>query len=66
MRHKACPASNTGQRHNPLPSQALLIFAPTICPARIPPEQISQMITQNPLGLPGAQNAQIWMATNIP
>ncbi len=35
-RHEACPASNTGQRHNPLPSQALRIFAPTICPDEDP------------------------------
>src|SRR6266496_3239915 len=32
-RHKACPASSTGQRHNPLPSQALSILAPATCPA---------------------------------
>ncbi len=63
--HEPCPASNTGQRHNPLPSQALRIFAPTMCPTRIPPEQVSQMITQNPLDLPDAQNAQIWMATAL-
>ena len=31
-------------------------------PEAIPPEQVSQMITQNLLGLPGAQNVRIWMA----
>ena len=49
-RHEACQVSNTGQRHNPLPSQALRIFAPTICPARIPPEQVSQMNHAEPAG----------------
>ncbi len=64
-RHEACPVFNTGQRHNPLPSEALRVFAQTMCPKGIPPEQVSRMITQNPLDLPSAQNAQIWMATAL-
>ncbi len=49
-RHEACQVSNTGQRHNPLPPEALRIFAQTICPARIPPEQVSRMNHAEPAG----------------
>ena len=56
-----------GLQHRPAaqpapPSEALRIFAQTICPKGIPPEQVSRMITQNPPGLPATQNVQIWMA----
>lgn len=43
--------SDTGQRHNPLPSEALRIFAQTVFEKGIPLEQVTRMITQNPLDL---------------
>src|SRR5262249_42922136 len=43
--------SDTGQRHNPLPSEALRIFAQTVFEKGIPMEQVTQMITHNPLRL---------------
>jgi Family of unknown function (DUF6282) len=43
--------SDTGQRHNPLPSEALRIFAQTVFEKGIPIEQVTQMITQNPADL---------------
>ncbi|HUZ56972.1 MAG TPA: DUF6282 family protein [Streptosporangiaceae bacterium] len=43
--------SDTGQRHNPLPSEALRIFAQTVFEKGVPLEQVTQMITQNPLQL---------------
>ena len=43
--------SDTGQRHNPLPSEALRIFAQTVFEKGIPYDQVTQMITQNPLEL---------------
>src|SRR6266496_6115650 len=62
-RHEARPAPNTG--HNPLPSQALRIFAPTICPGEDPARAGQPDDHANPLDLPGAQNAQIGMATAL-
>ncbi len=64
-RHEACPAPNTGHRHNPLPSQALRVFAPTICPGEDPARAGQPDDHANPLDLPGAQNAQIGMATAL-
>jgi len=43
--------SDTGQRHNPLPSEALRIFAQTVFEKGVPQESVTQMITQNPLDL---------------
>ena len=43
--------SDTGQRHNPLPSEALRIFAQTVFEKGIPHDQVTRMITQNPLDL---------------
>lgn len=43
--------SDTGQRHNPLPSEALRIFAQTVFEKGVPLEQVTQMITKNPLEL---------------
>jgi hypothetical protein len=43
--------SDTGQRHNPLPSEALRIFAQTVYEKGVPLESVTQMITQNPLDL---------------
>ena len=43
--------SDTGQRHNPLPSEALRIFAQTVFEKGIPLDQVTRMITQNPLDL---------------
>jgi hypothetical protein len=43
--------SDTGQRHNPLPSEALRIFAQTVFEKGVPLDQVTQMITQNPLDL---------------
>ena len=37
--------SDTGQRHNPLPSEALRIFAQTIFEKGVPMEQVTKMIT---------------------
>jgi Family of unknown function (DUF6282) len=43
--------SDTGQRHNPMPSEALRIFAQTIFEKGVPMEKVQQMITVNPLQL---------------
>jgi Family of unknown function (DUF6282) len=43
--------SDTGQRHNPLPSEALRIFAQTVFEKGVPLDQVTQMITKNPLDL---------------
>src|SRR6202020_665708 len=43
--------SDTGQRHNPLPSEALRIFAQTIFEKGVPIEKVTRMITDNPLQL---------------
>jgi hypothetical protein len=43
--------SDTGQRHNPLPSEALRIFAQTVYEKGVPLESVTRMITQNPLDL---------------
>jgi hypothetical protein len=43
--------SDTGQRHNPLPSEALRIFAQTVFEKGIPQEDVTSMISQNPLDL---------------
>jgi len=42
-RHEACPVSSTGQRHNPLPSEALRIFAPIICRRGSRPSRMTAM-----------------------
>src|SRR6266566_6527322 len=43
--------SDTGQRHTPLPSEALRIFAQTIFEKGVPMEQVIQMISDNPMQL---------------
>jgi len=43
--------SDTGQRHNPLPSEALRIFAQTVFEKGVPMEQVTRMITDNPMQL---------------
>jgi len=43
--------SDTGQRHNPLPSEALRIFAQTVFEKGVPMDQVLRMITDNPLQL---------------
>jgi hypothetical protein len=43
--------SDTGQRHNPLPSEALRIFAQTIFEKGVPMEKVIRMITDNPIQL---------------
>jgi hypothetical protein len=43
--------SDTGQRHNPLPSEALRIFAQTVFEKGVPMEQVMKMITHNPMQL---------------
>jgi len=43
--------SDTGQRHNPLPSEALRIFAQTVFEKGVPIEKVTRMITDNPLQL---------------
>jgi hypothetical protein len=43
--------SDTGQRHNPLPSEALRIFAQTVYEKGVPLDQVTTMITANPLNL---------------
>ncbi|HCU92707.1 MAG TPA: hypothetical protein DHU96_08165 [Actinobacteria bacterium] len=48
--------SDTGQRHNPLPSEALRIFAQTVFEKGIPLDQVTRMITQNPLDLLGVDS----------
>jgi hypothetical protein len=43
--------SDTGQRHNPLPSEALRIFAQTVFEKGVDQEAVTAMISQNPLDL---------------
>jgi hypothetical protein len=43
--------SDTGQRHNPLPSEALRIFAQTVFERGVAQEAVTRMITDNPLNL---------------
>lgn len=43
--------SDTGQRHNPIPSEALRIFAQTVFEKGVPLESVNQMISQNPRDL---------------
>jgi hypothetical protein len=43
--------SDTGQRHNPLPSEALRIFAQCVFEKGIPIDDVTGMITKNPLDL---------------
>jgi hypothetical protein len=43
--------SDTGQRHNPLPSEALRVFAQTVFEKGVPIEAVTQMITENPSNL---------------
>jgi hypothetical protein len=43
--------SDTGQRHNPMPSEALRIFAQTIFEKGVPMEKVTQMVAANPLQL---------------
>ena len=43
--------SDTGQRHNPLPSEALRVFAQTIFEKGIPQSDVERMIGANPLSL---------------
>ena len=43
--------SDTGQRHNPLPSEALRIFAQSVFEKGVPRDQVEQMIGSNPLDL---------------
>jgi Family of unknown function (DUF6282) len=43
--------SDTGQRHNPLPSEALRIFAQTVFEKGVPMDQVMKMITHNPMQL---------------
>jgi Family of unknown function (DUF6282) len=46
--------SDTGQRHNPLPSDALRVFAQTIFEKGVPQADVERMISANPLDLLGA------------
>lgn len=56
--------SDTGQRHNPIPSEALRVFAQTIFEKGIPQADVEQMIGANPAdlldfdaeGLPSAED----------
>jgi len=48
--------SDTGQRHNPLPSEALRIFAQTVYEKGVPLESVTRMITKNPLDLLDVDN----------
>ncbi len=43
--------SDTGQRHNPLPSEALRIFAQCVFEKGIPLDDVTSMISRNPLDL---------------
>jgi len=43
--------SDTGQRHNPLPSEALRIFAQTVFEKGVPMDQVMRMISDNPMQL---------------
>jgi hypothetical protein len=49
--------SDTGQRHNPFPSEALRIFAQTLFERGIPEDDIHQMITRNPNDMLDVDNA---------
>jgi hypothetical protein len=50
--------SDTGQRHNPFPSEALRIFAQTLYERGLPEEDIHQMITRNPNDFLDVDNAE--------
>ena len=43
--------SDTGQRHNPLPSEALRVFAQTVFEKGVPIADVERMIASNPLDL---------------
>jgi hypothetical protein len=43
--------SDTGQRHNPMPSEALRIFAQTVFEKGVPLDSVTRMISQNPRDL---------------
>jgi len=43
--------SDTGQRHNPLPSEALRVFAQTVFEKGVPISDVERMIAGNPLDL---------------
>ncbi|QUH01900.1 hypothetical protein HUO13_14765 [Saccharopolyspora erythraea] len=43
--------SDTGQRHNPLPAEALRIFAQTVFEKGVAEADVTRMITRNPLDL---------------
>jgi len=43
--------SDTGQRHNPMPSEALRIFAQCVFEKGVPIDDVTGMITKNPLDL---------------
>jgi hypothetical protein len=47
--------SDTGQRHNPLPSEALRVFAQTVFEKGIPQEDVQRMISVNQLDLLDAE-----------
>src|SRR5260370_13209481 len=47
--------SDTGQRHNPLPSEALRVFAQTVFEKGIPQEAVQRMISANQLDLLDAE-----------
>ncbi|MGH3189304.1 MAG: DUF6282 family protein [Streptosporangiaceae bacterium] len=47
--------SDTGQRHNPMPSEALRIFAQTIYEKGVSMAQVTRMITDNPMQLLDAE-----------
>jgi hypothetical protein len=47
--------SDTGQRHNPMPSDALRVFAQTIFEKGVPQADVERMISANPLDLLGAE-----------
>ena len=43
--------SDTGQRHNPMPAEALRVFAQTVFEKGIPLDAVTRMISDNPLDL---------------
>jgi hypothetical protein len=57
--------SDTGQRHNPMPSEALRIFAQTVFEKGIPQADVERMIGANPAELLDFDNAPVPSAADL-
>ncbi len=57
--------SDTGQRHNPMPSEALRVFAQTVFEKGVPQADVERMISTNPADLLDFDNAPVPSAEDI-